>query len=217
MVGGEYYVHDGATGLNTGIPAERDRWQHLAMVFTADSLWVYKNGNLDFKAETFSSLGDRISRIFGCPTKERLLLQDIGFALDKGRNQYNSTLILEELASRAPASAIKVLAITDVDLFIPILTHVYGEAQLSGKACIISTCRLKEGLSPMDTQETFFARVFKEAIHELGHCFKLRHCQEASCIMHYCRSTEDVDRKSNALCRYCRVLVEDERKRLAKV
>ena len=163
----------------------------------------------DFEAEAFKSLGHRISRIFGCPTKEMPLLQDIGFALDKGRDQYNSTLILEELASRAPASAIKVLAITDVDLFIPILTHVYGEAQLSGKACIISTCRLKEGLPLMGTQETFFARVFKEAIHELGHTFNLLHCPDHACIMHYCRSEDDVDRKSEELCRYCGILLGD--------
>ena len=74
------------------------------------------------------------------------LLQDLDFAFDQGRNQYHSTLILEELAKKAPASAIKVLAITDVDLFIPIMTYVYGEAQLDGKACIISTSRLKKGV-----------------------------------------------------------------------
>lgn len=141
------------------------------------------------------------------------LLQDIDFALDKGRGQYHSTLILEELASRAPTSAIKVLAITDVDLFIPILTHVYGEAQLSGKACIISTCRLKEGLPLMGTQETFSARVFKEAIHELGHTFNLLHCPDHDCIMHYCRSEDDVDRKSEELCRYCGILLEDALKK----
>ena len=137
------------------------------------------------------------------------LLQNIDFAFDKGRDQYHSTLILEELATRAPASAIKVLAITDVDLFIPILTHVYGEAQLNGKACIISTCRLKEGLPLMDTQEAFLTRVVKEAIHELGHTFNLLHCPDHTCIMHYCRSEDDVDRKSEELCRYCGVLLED--------
>lgn len=141
------------------------------------------------------------------------LLQDIDFALDKGRGQYHSTPILKELASRAPASAIKVLAITDVDLFIPILTHVYGEAQLRGKACIISTSRLKEGLPLMNTQETFFARVFKEAIHELGHTFNLLHCPDPACIMHYCRSEEDVDRKSEEFCRYCRILLGDALKK----
>jgi hypothetical protein len=95
----------------------------------------------DFEAEAFKSLGHKISRIFGFPTKEMPLLQDIDFALDKRRGQYYSTLILEELASRAPASAIKVLAITDVDLFIPILTHVYGET-------VFPSCAHKRHSSP---------------------------------------------------------------------
>ncbi len=142
------------------------------------------------------------------------LIQNLGFAYDQGRKQYHSTLILEKLANRAPASAIKILAITDVDLFIPILTYVYGEAQLNGKACIISTSRLKKGLPPMATQDAFLARVFKEAIHELGHTFNLLHCPDYACIMHYCRSEDDVDRKSEELCRYCGVFLEDALKKL---
>ena len=112
----------------------------------------------DLEPWRFESLGHKISRVFGCPTKEMPLLENIDFAFDKGRDQYHSTLVLEELARRAPASAVKVLAITNVDLFIPILTHVYGEAQLGGKACMISTYRLKEGLPPMKTHEAFLGR-----------------------------------------------------------
>ena len=52
---------------------------------------------------------------------------------------------------------------------------------------------------------------------ECGHTFNLRHCQEHSCIMHYCRSEEDVDRKSGELCRYCKIMVEDEIKRLYRL
>ena len=168
----------------------------------------------DFKPGLFESVRHRISRVFRCPTKEMPLLHDLDFAFDQGRNQYHSTLILEKLANRAPASAIKVLAITDVDLFIPVLTYVYGEAQLNGKACIISTLRLKEGLFPMHTQDAFLARVFKEAIHELGNTFNLLHCPDHACIMHYCRSEDDVDRKSEELCRYCEVFLEDALKKV---
>jgi archaemetzincin len=32
--------------------------------------------------------------------------------------------------------------------------------------------------------------------------------------MHYCRNERDVDRKSDQLCRYCKVLLDDEIKRL---
>ena len=151
---------------------------------------------------------------FGFSTETATALEDLSFALDQNRQQYHSTLILEQLAARMPGHCIRILAITQVDLFIPILTHVYGEAQLGGAASIVSTYRLNEGRSAVNITDRFRDRVVKEAIHELGHTFNLRHCPEHACIMHYCRNEEDVDRKSNELCRYCKVMVEDEIKRL---
>ena len=163
----------------------------------------------DFDAELLKSLSREINRLFAYPTELMPLLEHVDFSLDTGRNQYHSTLILEKLADTAPPWAVKVLAIIDVDLFIPILTHVYGEAQLGGKTCIISTYRLKDGLPSMNAQEVFLGRVVKEALHELGHTFNLRHCRDHTCLMHYCRSERDVDRKSDELCRYCGILLED--------
>jgi archaemetzincin len=158
-----------------------------------------------------------VQQIFHCRTEVISLITDLDFALDPGRNQYHSSLILEKLADLAPDHAIKVLAICHVDLFIPILTHVYGEAQLGGRACIISTSRLKQDLPPINPQASLEKRMFKEAMHELGHTFDLRHCKDNVCTMHYCRTIEDVDKKSDQFCRYCRVLLEDEKKRLGIV
>ena len=172
--------------------------------------------NRDCDSDIFMPLSREIQRLFGYPTEVLPLLQDVEFALDTNRDQYHSTKILEQLADLAPPQALKVLAITEADLFIPILTYVYGEAQLGGKACIISTHRLKEGLSPLSVQETYRVRVIKEALHELGHTFNLRHCRDPVCIMHYCRNVKDVDMKSDQMCRYCKVLIGDEIKRLAQ-
>jgi archaemetzincin len=141
---------------------------------------------------------------------------DLGFAFDARRQQYCSTRILEKLAQEAPDGALKVVGLTRVDLFIPILTHVYGEAQLGGRSCVVSTYRLREGLRRDLPGPVYCERIAKEAIHELGHTFKLLHCPEPSCIMHYCRHIRDVDVKSYSLCRHCRVLLEDEKKRLLK-
>jgi len=155
-----------------------------------------------------------ISEIFSCTTEVLPIMQDISFAFDPNRNQYYSTAILETLEKAMPKKAIKLLAVTSEDLFIPILTYVYGEAQLGGKTCMISTYRLTEDLSPVNSVVTLVARLTKEAIHELGHTFNLRHCKDPVCTMHYCRSINDVDRKSNQLCRYCRIMLSDELKKL---
>jgi archaemetzincin len=161
-------------------------------------------------SEVLSLLGRDIGRFFGFETEIIPLLENIDFAIDFKRNQYHSTVILEKLAEQAPDDTLKILAITEFDLFIPIFTYVFGEAQLGGKACIISTHRLSQELPPMEREEGFKIRVVKEALHELGHTFKLKHCKEKHCIMRYSRSIEDVDNKSKELCRYCRRLLDDE-------
>lgn len=169
----------------------------------------------DLESEVLKLIRQTVFQIFGYPGEVKSLLRDIDFAFDLERNQYYSTAILEKMAAVAPPQAVKVVATTNVDLFIPILTHVYGEAQLGGTACIISTYRLKEGIRPSVLQ-TFQQRVVKEVIHELGHTFNLRHCPDRTCIMHYCRSVKDVDQKSDQFCRYCKVLLADEMHQLSK-
>ncbi|MDJ0985025.1 MAG: archaemetzincin [Desulfobacterales bacterium] len=170
----------------------------------------------DFSPELLDRISAEIQRIYAFSTDVRSLLTDIEFAYHPNRKQYHSTPIIEELARNTPQGAIKVLALVQVDLFIPILTHVYGEAQLGGKACVVSTMRLNDGHRSLNTREPYLSRILKEAIHELGHTFKLRHCREHTCLMHYCRNEGDVDRKSDQLCRYCKVLLEDDIKRLVK-
>jgi archaemetzincin len=158
-----------------------------------------------------------VREVFHYPTRTKPLTDDFSFAFDRLRSQFHSTAILHELARAAPPDAVRVLAIVEVDLFIPILTHVYGEAQLGGKACIVSTYRLNEVSSPTGSHSAFQERSIKEALHELGHTFNLRHCKDSGCIMHYCHTVRDVDRKENQLCRYCKILLEDELKRLERL
>ncbi len=115
-----------------------------------------------------------------------------------------------------PKNCIKVLAITNKDLFIPILTYVFGEAQLDGKSAIISLHRLKpEDRSPKSLIK-FQERIIKEALHELGHTFGLTHCRDKKCIMHYCRSVKDVDKKEKKFCFFCDTLLKDKLKTLLK-
>ena len=128
-------------------------------------------GNVD--KELTEPLIKEIERVFGFKTVVTSLLNDVNFALDPAREQYHSTLILAKLENIAPPGTLKLVAITDVDLFIPILTYVFGEAQLGGTSCVVSTHRLAEGISPISLPEAFHYRVIKEAVHELGHILYL--------------------------------------------
>lgn len=169
----------------------------------------------DMDTDLIDSVCEEVRRIFHLHASVEVLLGNVDFAHDDDRNQYHSTAILEELAALKPPAAMRVLAITAVDLFIPILTYVYGEAQLGGAACVISIHRLAEGLTAATPRHLFLTRAAKEAAHELAHTFNLRHCKDPGCIMHYCRNIRDVDQKQDDLCRYCRVLLNDALKRFS--
>ncbi len=125
------------------------------------------------------------------------------------RQQYHSTVLLAQLVREHRNPAAKVLGVTDVDLFIPILTFVFGEAQLGGAAAVLSVHRLDQRFYGLpEDRRLFLERCEKEALHELGHTFGLVHCSTFDCVMHFSNSIEHVDLKSNAFCPSCRRLVE---------
>jgi archaemetzincin len=135
---------------------------------------------------------------------------DPQFALHGERWQYHSSQILERMqsflsvdASRLDSS--RLLGVAAVDLYIPILTFVFGEAQLGGQCAVISTYRLRQefyGL-PGD-RELLRQRLAKEAVHELGHTLKLTHCDDYRCAMAPSHAVEWIDLKESALCSRCR-------------
>ena len=123
-------------------------------------------------------------------------------AFDPRRQQHSSTRILQWLVDRRPEYAHKVLAVTDVDLFIPILTFVFGEAQLDGAAAIVSTARLRTNHGSSNTR-LLTARLAKECVHELGHTFGLIHCNRPGCVMTRSVNVLDVDAKTASFCQDC--------------
>jgi len=127
------------------------------------------------------------------------------FALDVSRDQYNSLEILDWLESRFPRPDQWILGITNVDLAIPVLTFVFGEARLKGRSAVISVFRLREEFHgrPADTM-VLLSRVEKEAIHEVGHMLGLTHCLDRNCVMYPSNSLAQTDVKSAKLCPGCR-------------
>jgi archaemetzincin len=124
-----------------------------------------------------------LARTFQTPCRIRPETFDIGFALDVRRQQYYSTATLQRL-ERAGDPDARVLGVTACDLFVPVLTFVFGEAQLDGNCAVVSSARLGEEFYGLPGSETLFReRLLKEAAHELGHTFGLRHCADWRCVM----------------------------------
>jgi archaemetzincin len=154
-----------------------------------------------------SSAVDAIRReladVFGLPVAA-LDLPEVDYAYDAGRNQFASTSVLESLSRAIPADAAKLLAVTARDLFIPVLTFVFGQAQLNGRVGVVSLARLRQefyGLPP--DSGVFLHRAVKEALHETGHLFGLIHCNDPACAMSLSTGVRQIDRKEAAFCKPC--------------
>jgi archaemetzincin len=145
-----------------------------------------------------------ILRAFGIPAKCAPCSIDISPAFDPLRQQYNSSYLLGTLLAQPLANTGKVLGIAEVDLFIPILTFVFGEAQLDGPGAIVSMHRLNNTFYGMPENNALLTqRIVKESIHELGHTFGLLHCSSPGCVLNSSTYVEDIDQKSDAFCRQC--------------
>ena len=146
-----------------------------------------------------------LSHAFELPvTIEESNYLDPSFAFDTYRNQFNSTYIIAALLDRYPAHSGKIIGITEVDLFVPVLTYVFGEAQLDGRIAVLSTYRLREELYGLDPNPKLeHIRLLKEANHELGHTFGLIHCHNPECVMHSSTSAEEIDVKGKNFCEEC--------------
>ncbi len=130
---------------------------------------------------------------------------DPEFAFHGERQQYHSSEILQRMSSSLNPDSWRVLGVASVDLYIPILTFVFGEAQMDGPCSLVSTYRLRQefyGLRP-DSQ-WFRLRLLKEAVHEVGHTLNLTHCHDYRCVMASSHAVEWIDLKDSAFCATCR-------------
>lgn len=160
----------------------------------------------------------RVSRVYARDVSVALPTFDPESCFDRSRGQYNSTLALARLLAE-PGDEDRVLGLTTVDLFIPVLTYVFGEAQLDGRAAVVSVHRLDPrtyGL-PRD-DKLLLDRTIKEAVHELGHTFGLFHCPDPWCAMHASTYAEEIDLKGAELCPTCtaKVRAKDAEVRAAR-
>ncbi len=161
-------------------------------------IWREEKYNLEFLRSKISEIFRKKAQIY---ESKKINLDSV---YNPTRKQYNSSQILIQLLSNHPRDTFRILGVTDVDLFIPILTFVFGEAQLNGIAGIVSVHRLNNKFYGLpENEELLRKRLIKEAIHELGHTYGLVHCLTPGCVMNSSTYVEDIDEKSDQFCSTC--------------
>jgi len=167
-----------------------------------NALYVIAVGNV--AAETMAWAGAAAAEWFPFPVRPLPLLEVPPQAWDPARAQYQSVEIMKALVRAAPADATRVLGLTECDLAIPLLTFLFGQAQLDGKVAVVSLHRLRQEFYGLPADENLLhERLAKEILHELGHTFGLTHCPQQTCAMSLSTHIEFVDAKSAGYCEPC--------------
>jgi archaemetzincin len=127
------------------------------------------------------------------------------YAIDAGRLQVNAGTLIQSIEAMKLSEYFKIIALVEADLFIPLFTHVFGEARQNGRVALVSLYRMQlpvDGETPLKQQ--VLERVAKIALHEMGHLLNLLHCDDKRCLMHFSGKVEDLDLTPLNFCRYCR-------------
>lgn len=165
-----------------------------------DLVPIYMSGRRELLARLITALVESMQ----IEVRIRRPWFDPEISFDTFRGQYNSTQLLRMLLEDPSGSTDYVLGLTSVDLFVPVLTYVFGEAQLDGRAAVVSFHRLQPEMYGLPENESLLLdRLLKESIHELGHCFGLIHCPDSACVMHSSTYVEEIDLKPALFCQTC--------------
>ncbi len=158
-----------------------------------------------FEKYFLEQLGESVEREFMSTLKIKDGHIDLSEFYDPARRQYNGNKLLTHIDSLGTPATEKTLGLFNVDLFIPILTFIFGQAYLSGRSGIASLYRFSNLHYGMpDDKQIILERFKKEVTHELGHTFGLIHCHALSCVMKSSTYVEDIDQKNQQFCPACR-------------
>lgn len=133
------------------------------------------------------------------------------------RRRYRAEKLLVHLESLKEAKYWKIVGLTSADISTTkgdiADWGIFGLGSLNGTACVVSTHRLRSGLTfrrgrGKVPEKKFRERLVKVVNHELGHTLGLDHCSHKGCLMEDAAGTvRTVDRESGALCGSCRLKV----------
>lgn len=121
------------------------------------------------------------------------------------RNQYYALVILAKLERAKSNNREKVIAVCEEDLYLPEENYILGYADTLSGTAIVSLNRIRQefyGLPEDDAK--IYPRLFKEAIHQIGHLFNLSECRNPQCVNYFSQMMLDIDNKKDKFCDICR-------------
>ncbi len=147
--------------------------------------------------------------------QEQIQLEDSEYN-SKG-DQYNANKILNMVIKfNQSKQFFRLLGVLDKDIYTKDYNFIFGTTRLFSRVTLISITRLREGFyenlgsiyKKPNNNTKFDLRVLKEAIHELGHTFGLKHCSN-SCIILFSNCLADTDNKPTKFCVSCLKNIKD--------
>lgn len=143
-----------------------------------------------------------------CQVMKPMDLPDSAF--DARRKQYNASKLLSALRGHFLLKGlfrpgiIKVVGITEKDIYTRQMNFIFGLATRGGKYCVISTCRFHQSFwGKPENEKLLRGRTLKVLYHELGHNFGMPHCDRIQCAMCYHNSLPELDASHVWFCSGC--------------
>ncbi|MBS0011759.1 MAG: archaemetzincin family Zn-dependent metalloprotease [Bacteroidales bacterium] len=157
-----------------------------------------------FEKDVIDKISADISRFFDFPVDVKDCSLNLASFYNPSRRQYDANMTIKAIAELAFPGAVKTIALFRVDLFIPILTYIFGQSMVDGRTGIVSLYRLRNELYGLEQDNRLLTERFRKVIiHELAHAFGLIHCLNPACIMRSSTYMEDIDQKEMEFCLAC--------------
>lgn len=157
-----------------------------------------------FDTKVLEILSEDIKVYFNCQSELAICSLDMSTFYNPSRRQYDANKLIYSLSHLATDNTVKVMGILRVDLYVPILTYIFGQAELGGNIGLASLYRLRNELYGLEIDNNLLTERFRKVVlHETGHLFGLIHCHTPGCLMRSSTYVEDLDQKELRFCHSC--------------
>ena len=123
-------------------------------------------------ADELRFLDELMGAAYGADTLLLEAVETPRHAYSVSRAQYDADLLLDELFARLPERCLRVVGVTQADMYVAGRTFVFGYAHLSDGVAVYSSARFREEFYGRRRDlGRHRARVCRAVIHEVGHTF----------------------------------------------